>query len=114
MSHLAIKNQVKLENLPLPWKGVLTPNLDYVWVPTVQDDQVELSHINSRSNTTDFDLMEQKIDQVHNKIGRLEAGHERLATDNRQFHQRKKILYRIGDNLRLYKKRFMLSSVSNF
>lgn len=87
VSHLVIKNQVKLENLPLPWKGVLTPNLDYVWVPTVQDDQVESLHHNSRSNTTDFDLIEQKIDQVHNKIGRLEAGHERLATDNRQFHQ---------------------------
>ena len=99
MSHLAIKNQVQLENLPLPWKGVLTPNLDYVWVPTVQpDDQVELSHNNSRSNTTDFDLIEQKIDLVQEKIGRLEAGQERLATDNRQFHQRKKISYRIGDN----------------
>ena len=97
MSHLAIKNQVKLENLPLPWKGVLTSNYDYVWVP-IPNDQVELSHNNSRSNTTDFDLIEQKIDQVHNKIGRLEAGHERLATDNRQFHQRKKISYRIGDN----------------
>ena len=30
MSHLALKNQVILENLPLPWKGVLTPRLDYV------------------------------------------------------------------------------------
>ena len=99
MSHLALKNQVILENLPLPWKGVLTPNLDYVWVPTVSpNDQFELSHNNSRSSTTDFDLIEQKIDQVHEKIGRLEAGHERLATENRQFHQRKKILYRIGDN----------------
>ena len=99
VSHLALKNQVVLENLPLPWKGVLTPNLDYVWVPTASpNDPVELLHNNSRSNTTDFDLIEQKIDQVHQKIGRLEAGHERLASDNRQFHQRKKILYRIGDN----------------
>ena len=99
MSHLAIKNQVRLENLPLPWKGILTPNLDYVWVPTVPpNDQVELSHNNSRSNTTDFDPIEQRIDQVHKKIGRLEADHKRLDTDNRQFHQRKKISYRIGDN----------------
>ena len=99
MSHLALKNQVILENLPLPWKGVLTPRLDYVWVPTATpNDQVELSHNNSRSNTTDFDLIEQKIDQVQEKIGRLEAGHERLATENRQFHQRKKSSYRIGDN----------------
>ena len=99
MSHLALKNQVVLENLPLPWKGVLTPNLDYVWVPTASpNDPVELLHNNSRSNTTDFDQIEQKIDQVHQKIGRLEAGHERLASDNRQFHQRKKSSYRIGDN----------------
>lgn len=88
VSHLALKNQVVLENLPLPWKGVLTPNLDYVWVPTASpNDPVELLHNNSRSNTTDFDQIEQKIDQVHQKIGRLEAGHERLASDNRQFHQ---------------------------
>jgi len=87
VSHLALKNQVILENLPLPWKGVLTPRLDYVWVPTATNDQVELLHNNSRTNTTDFDLIEQKIDQVQEKIGRLEAGHERLAIENRQFHQ---------------------------
>ena len=99
MSHLAIKNKVRLENLPLPWKGVLTANYDYVWVPSVDpNNQVELSHNNSRSNTTDFDPIEQKIDQVHQKLERLEADHERLATENRQFHQRKKISYRIGDN----------------
>ena len=99
MSHLALKNQVVLENLPLPWKGVVTPNFDYVWVPTAtSNDQVELALNISRSNTTDIELIEQKIDQVHKKIGRLQAGHERLDTDNRQFHQRKKISYRIGDN----------------
>ena len=62
-----------------------------------QNNQADVSPNNFRSNTTDFDPIKQKIDQVHKKIRRLEAHHERLASDNRQFHQRMKIACRIGD-----------------